>query len=166
MQQRDTDVLKDLANEFNLSFIAFGSVISPKDEPTEGTLTLTNAYGTALEPAPITPSDEDSAPWQLLSGTIKATYNAQRGLEGDNVVVSPGILSGNTGRRISQAAPRYNDNDCGVRSKTRGITGSSRPTSSVTVTSTWAPLFPCPRTGSTPSTSVCCVFFSGSNYGC
>ncbi|KAI0251422.1 carboxypeptidase S [Lactifluus subvellereus] len=96
VQQRDTDALKGLANEFNLSFTAFGSLVSPEGGPTEGTLTLTDAYGTALEPAPMTPTNEDSAPWQLLSGTIKATYNAQRGLEGDNVVVSPGVLSGNT----------------------------------------------------------------------
>ncbi|KAF8273163.1 carboxypeptidase S [Lactarius quietus] len=50
-------------------------------------LTLTDAWGTALEPAPVTPTD-GSAPWQLLSGTIKATYNAHRDLEGaDNIIV-------------------------------------------------------------------------------
>ncbi|KAH9039306.1 hypothetical protein EDB85DRAFT_2182476 [Lactarius pseudohatsudake] len=77
VQQRDTDILKHLAKEFNLSFTAFGSDVTPK--------------------APVTPTDEDSAPWQLLSGTIKATYNAHRGLEGaDNIFVSPGIMSGNT----------------------------------------------------------------------
>jgi Gly-Xaa carboxypeptidase len=105
VQQCDTDVLKDLANEFNFSFTAFGLAIIPEDESTERALTLTDAYGTAWEPAPMTPSDEDSAPWQLLSGTIKATYNAQRGLEGDNVVVSPGILGGNTGGRDSPMEP-------------------------------------------------------------
>ncbi|KAI0251446.1 carboxypeptidase S [Lactifluus subvellereus] len=118
VQQRDTDVLKDLANEFNLSFTAFGSVIFPEDESTEGTLTLTDAYGTALEPAPVTPTDEDSAPWQLLSGTIKATYNAQRGLEGDNVVVSPGILGGNTDTRhywkLTPHIVRYGHIDAGT----------------------------------------------------
>ncbi|KAI0251453.1 carboxypeptidase S [Lactifluus subvellereus] len=98
VQQRDTDVLKDLAKEFNLTFTAFGSAISPQDRPSAGSLTLTVAWE-ALEPAPVTPTDRDSAPWQLLSGTIKATYNAQRGLEGaDNIVVSPGIMNGNTGR--------------------------------------------------------------------
>ncbi len=81
VQQRDTDVLKDLAKEFNLSYTAFGSAISTKDGPTAGALTLTEAWGTALEPAPVTPTDEDSAPWRLLSGTIKATFNAHRGLE-------------------------------------------------------------------------------------
>ena len=98
VQHRDTDVLKHLAKEFNLTYTAFGLAISPEDGPTAGTLTLTDAFGTALEPAPVTPVSEDSAPWQLLSGTIKATFNAHRGLDGaDNIIVSPGITSGNTG---------------------------------------------------------------------
>jgi Gly-Xaa carboxypeptidase len=76
VQQRDTDVLKDLAKDFNLTYTAFGSEISAEDDPA-GLLTLTEAWGAPLEPAPVTPTDEDSAPWQLLSGTIKATYNAR-----------------------------------------------------------------------------------------
>jgi len=91
--------LKDFAKEFNLTYTAFGSKISTEDSPSVGTLNLTDARGTPLEPAPITPTGEDSAPWQLLSGTIKATYNAHRGLEGgeDTIIVSPGTLTGNTG---------------------------------------------------------------------
>lgn len=98
VKERDASLLKHLAKEFNLTYTAFGSAITKEDGPSAGTLTLTDAWGTALEPAPITPTGEDSAPWQLLSGTIKATYNAHRGLEGqDNVFVSPGIMAGNTG---------------------------------------------------------------------
>jgi len=98
VQRRDTSLLKDLAKEFNLTYTAFGSTISTEDGPSVGTLNLTDARGTPLEPAPITPTGEDSAPWQLLSGTIKATYNAHRGLEGeDAIIVSPGTLTGNTG---------------------------------------------------------------------
>ena len=98
VQQRDTHVLKHLAKEFNLTYTAFGSAISTDVGSTAGALTLTDAWGTALEPAPITPTGEDSAPWQLLSGTIKATFNAHRNLDGvDNIFVSPGIMSGNTG---------------------------------------------------------------------
>ncbi|KAI9453412.1 hypothetical protein BJY52DRAFT_1189633 [Lactarius psammicola] len=97
VQQHDTLILKHLAKEFNLSFTSFGSDVTPKGTPTAGKLTLTDAWNTGLEPAPVTPTDEDSAPWRLLSGTIKATYNAHRGLEGaDNIFVSPGITSGNT----------------------------------------------------------------------
>jgi Gly-Xaa carboxypeptidase len=100
VQRRDRDVVKQLAREFDLTYTAFGSVISTdsEDGPTAGTLTLTEAWGTPLEPAPITPFGEDSAPWQLLSGTIKATFNAHRCLDGaDNVFVGPGIATGNTG---------------------------------------------------------------------
>ncbi|KAN0102521.1 hypothetical protein V8E52_011866, partial [Russula decolorans] len=49
------DVLKQLAREFNITYTAFGSEISTEDGPTAGTLTLTEAWGTPLEPAPITP---------------------------------------------------------------------------------------------------------------
>jgi hypothetical protein len=109
VKKRDTDVLKDLANEFNLTYTAFGSQISPEDEPAEGTLTLIDAWGTALEPAPVTPTDGDPV-WELFTGTVKATYNAQRGLEGDNIVVSPGILTGNTGRHAALVDPQWKVN--------------------------------------------------------
>lgn len=90
----DTQLLKDLAQKFNLSYTAFGEKLSG-DKPAYGTLTLSDAWGAALAPAPITPTD--AAPYQLLSGTIKATYNSHRSLQGDNVAVAPGIMSGNTG---------------------------------------------------------------------
>lgn len=98
VQERDASLLKHLAKEFNLTYSAFGSAISIEDGPSGGTLNLTDAWGTALEAAPITPTGEDSAPWQLLSGTIKATYNSHRGLEGgETIIVSPGTMTGNTG---------------------------------------------------------------------
>jgi Gly-Xaa carboxypeptidase len=98
VQQRDTLVLKHLAKEFNLTYTAFGSAISTQDGPAAGALVLSELWRTGLEPAPVTPSDEDSAPWRLFSGTIKATFNAHRDLDGpNNIFVSPGIMSGNTG---------------------------------------------------------------------
>ena len=98
MQQHDTHVLKHLAEEFNLTYTAFGSAISTQDGPAAGTLKLSEAWGAGLEPAPVMPSDEDSAPWRLFSGTIKATFNAHRDLDGpNNIFISPGIMSGNTG---------------------------------------------------------------------
>ncbi|KAI0272775.1 carboxypeptidase S [Gloeopeniophorella convolvens] len=118
VQQRDTDILKSLAKDFNLNFTAFGKSLSPKDSDFAGTLTLAEAWGTALEPAPVTPTAEDSAPWQLLSGTIKATYNSHRGLDGaENVIVSPGIMSGNTDTRyywdLTPHIIRYNHHNAG-----------------------------------------------------
>ncbi|KAH9039314.1 hypothetical protein EDB85DRAFT_2141253 [Lactarius pseudohatsudake] len=121
VQQHDTNILKHLANEFNLSFTAFGLDVTPDGAPSAGKLSLTTAWESGLEPAPVTPTDEDSAPWQLLSGTIKATYNAHRGLEGaDNIFVSPGVMGGNTDTRyywkLTPHIVRYNhkskmDND-------------------------------------------------------
>lgn len=97
----DTMVLKDLADSFNLTYTAFGSDINDHKYPAYGTLTLSMPFGEiGLEPAPVTPTDGDAAPYRLLSGTIKATFNSHRGVSGDdNIIVSPGIMSGNTGTR-------------------------------------------------------------------
>jgi Gly-Xaa carboxypeptidase len=88
-----------LASHYNLTFNAFGQNIGP-DVPSSGTLTLSDAYIPGLEPAPVTPSD--AAPYQLLSGTIKATYNSHRSLQGsDNIYVAPGMMTGNTGMYVA-----------------------------------------------------------------
>jgi len=118
VRERDTDVLRHLAKEFNLTFTAFGSAISGEDGASARTLTLDDAWGTGLEPAPVTPTGKDSAPWQLLSGTIKATYNAHRSLEGaDHIFVSPGIMTGNTDTRyywnLTRHIVRYNHQNGG-----------------------------------------------------
>ncbi|KAF9218981.1 carboxypeptidase S [Gyrodon lividus] len=101
-QARDTGLLATLAREFNLSYTAFGADISDVSAPAYGTLTLSTAFGKGgLEPAPITPTEGDAAPYQLLSGSIKAAYNSHRGITGDdNIIVSPGIMSGNTDTRF------------------------------------------------------------------
>jgi len=102
VKQRNTQALKHLAAEFNLTYTAFGLLITPESASSSGALTLTEAWSAPLEPAPETPTDEDSAPWQLFGGTVKATYNAQRGLQGDdNIFVSPGVLSANFGGPLS-----------------------------------------------------------------
>lgn len=99
MKERDTALLQSLASRFNLSYSAFGISQSDENAPAFGTLTLSEAFKEGLEPAPITPVDEH--PYELLSGTIKATYNKHRGraLQGaDEIIVAPGIMSGNTGK--------------------------------------------------------------------
>jgi Gly-Xaa carboxypeptidase len=88
--------LRPLAEKFNLTYTAFGKSISDPDAPSQGSLTLEDAFRDALEPAPITSTK--AAPYQLLSGTIKATYNVYRDLEGsNNIIVAPGMMTGNTG---------------------------------------------------------------------
>ena len=59
-----------------------------------------SSFGTALEPAPITPTDPDAVPYKILSGTIKSTYMTLRAdltEEEKTIFVAPGIMSGNTG---------------------------------------------------------------------
>lgn len=93
---RDIDLLKSFAKKYNLTYTAFGKSISDARGLSSGSLTLLDAFKDALEPAPITATK--AAPYQLLSGTIKATYNVYRGLEGSgNIIVAPGMMTGNTG---------------------------------------------------------------------
>lgn len=95
----DAKTLESLASAYNLSFTAFGKQVTDSSAPAYGTLTLSDAWGVSLPPAPITPTrGDDAAPFRLLAGTIKATHNAFRNLsDDDSVIVSPGIMSGNTG---------------------------------------------------------------------
>ena len=97
---RDAGLLRPLAREHNLSYTAFdvnmdGDLMAPD----RGTVTLSTAFENGLEPAPITPTGGDAAgPYRLLSGSIKAAYNSHRGITGnDHIIVSPGMMSGNTG---------------------------------------------------------------------
>ena len=110
-------------------------MIFPEDGTSAGTLTLSDAWDDALEPAPVTPTGEDSAPWQLFSGTIKATYDAHRGLDGaDNIFVAPGIMAGNSGGNLragtSAVKPRLTYMGCDPGSQIRRSIGNSRATSS------------------------------------
>jgi hypothetical protein len=155
VQQRDTHVLKHLAEEFNLTYTAFGSAISTQDGPAAGTLILSEAWRTGLEPAPVTPSDEDSAPWRLFSGTIKATFNAHRDLDGpNNIFVTPGIMSGNTGGCTCPVRVHSKLDNARCCPQIRGITGTSRATLSGTITKTGGTVAHC-QTAYIPSTSVC-----------
>jgi Gly-Xaa carboxypeptidase len=98
VKAHDTALLKHLGDKFNLTYSAFGSRISEEGAPASGSLTLSDAFAGGLEPAPITPTGKDAAPYQLLSGTIKATYNAHRAIQdADSVIVAPSMMSGNTG---------------------------------------------------------------------
>ena len=83
----------DSAKRFNLTYEAFGNTLV---NGTNGKLTLSDAWDSALEPAPVTPTAQ--APYELLSGTIRATYGTRTNkTDGDSIIVSPGIMPGNTG---------------------------------------------------------------------
>ena len=118
--------MKHLAKTFNLTYSAFGAQISEEGAPASGTLTLSNAFQNGLEPAPITPTGADAAPYQLLSGTIKATYNAHRSInDANSIIVAPSIMSGNTDTRfywkLSSHIFRYNHHNAVGGSAVSGL---------------------------------------------
>ncbi|KAJ7155550.1 hypothetical protein C8R43DRAFT_884619 [Mycena crocata] len=126
-QAHDTALLKPLAAQFNLSYTAFGAELSEAGAPAIGTLTIKDAYGTSLEPAPVSPiSGEESAPYKLLSGTIKATYAAHHDASPSDIAVAPGMSTGNTDTRyywqLSRSIFRYNHkNTSGSKDRLSGV---------------------------------------------
>ena len=96
VKKHDTALLAHLATKFNLSYTAFGEDVYTGSGAKYGSLEISDAWGTALEPAPITPMDGEA--YKLLSGTIKATFNAHRKFKNtEEIQVAPGIMTGNTG---------------------------------------------------------------------
>ncbi|KZT10071.1 carboxypeptidase S [Laetiporus sulphureus 93-53] len=124
VKNHSTELLKELAEHFNLSYTAFETSITG-DKPGYGTLTLSDAWGTALEPAPITPVGQDAVPFQLLSGTIKSTHNAHRELTEDGITVIPSLVSGNTDTRyywpLTQHIFRYSHYNAGSGTGLNGV---------------------------------------------
>ena len=101
VKARSSALLRELAFGFNLSYVAFGSSVLEGDFQKGGSLTLSDAFDGGLEPAPITPTGENAAPYQLLSGTIKAVHSVHR--TDEEVIVAPSMMSGNTGLSKGQA---------------------------------------------------------------
>ncbi|KZO99488.1 carboxypeptidase S [Calocera viscosa TUFC12733] len=113
VQAHLTELLTPEATRWNLSLDAFGAVVSAdtEDAPKIGSLVLTDAFGTALEPAPVTPSE--GAVWSVLGGTIKTVFAHNDGLPASvrsakleagedlstDINMAPGIMSGNTDTR-------------------------------------------------------------------
>ncbi|KIJ65717.1 hypothetical protein HYDPIDRAFT_39633 [Hydnomerulius pinastri MD-312] len=94
LQQHLIGVLSPIASKYDLTLDAFGRVvISGK----AGKITLTDAYGTSLEPSPITPTEQ--GPWSILAGTIKAVFESSPQYHTSNVVVAPSLIIGNTDTR-------------------------------------------------------------------
>lgn len=94
---RDMELLIPLARKFNLTYTAFGETIIKGNSPSAGNLTLQMTIHSGLEPSPITLIGNPA--YDILSGTIKATYSSHRGFKAaDTIIVAPGIMTGNTGR--------------------------------------------------------------------
>ncbi|KAA1468872.1 carboxypeptidase S [Dentipellis sp. KUC8613] len=101
LQKDITELLSPVASLFNLSVNAFGKNVG---EGGAGDLVLSDAWGTALEPSPVSPT-LGSGPWKLLSGTIKATV--QGGEEGADAVVIPSLGIGNTDTKSYWSLTRH-----------------------------------------------------------
>ncbi|KAJ9120378.1 hypothetical protein QFC24_005335 [Naganishia onofrii] len=95
LQDQMIQVLQPLTEQYELSFNAFGNKISELKDA-RGTLTLAEAYHSALEPAPISPSTTDSFAWNLLSGSAKDTWTSRKGADHTDLIMVPGLGIGNT----------------------------------------------------------------------
>ncbi|KAK7020387.1 carboxypeptidase S [Favolaschia claudopus] len=87
---RDSSLVMDLAEKYNLSVTAYGEPLTPADTPTYGSVLIHAPIH--LEPAPISPIDAN--PFQILAGSIRTAR--QTGSTKDDVYVAPGMMTGNT----------------------------------------------------------------------
>jgi len=82
-----TSLARGVADKYNLTLHAF-------DDTEEVPFSISlSAAKTTLEPSPVTPTNVDSvSAYAILSGTTRALY-------GEDVIMSPGIMTGNTDTR-------------------------------------------------------------------
>ncbi|KAI0731073.1 carboxypeptidase S [Earliella scabrosa] len=97
LQARIAGVVQPVVERFGLELDAFGRFRSaPDGGAANGLLRISDAFGTALEPAPLTPLGE-SGPFRLLSGTIVGVLGASNRTGYDKkAFVAPGMSTGNT----------------------------------------------------------------------
>ncbi|KAF8308589.1 carboxypeptidase S [Cantharellus anzutake] len=89
------DKLTPIARGLQLDFEAFGFNVTTELDPA-GQLTLSHFLDDDLEPAPVSPPN--SAPFQLLAGTIRETWETGRGKDSEEpFIVAPSIMPANTG---------------------------------------------------------------------
>jgi len=105
VKERYLGLVQPYAQAMNLSVTAFGLNFTDPG-PTAGRITLSDAWGTALEPAPVSPHKKGDKAWDLLAGTVRGLY-ANRG----GVVMAPTVIGGNTDTRyywdLTRAIYRY-----------------------------------------------------------
>ncbi|KZT43126.1 carboxypeptidase S [Sistotremastrum suecicum HHB10207 ss-3] len=102
VEERDTALVKSLAIHYNFSLNAFEEDIIGPEGPFDGSITLTDAFKMAFDPAPITPTDPEAQAYRILSGTIIATHEASDAYKtsGKPIYVAPGVSTGNTDTRF------------------------------------------------------------------
>ncbi|EJD55092.1 carboxypeptidase S [Auricularia subglabra TFB-10046 SS5] len=117
LQDRLIKLAAPVTRQFNVSLVAFGKKIGCQHAARAGTLTLSEAWNSALAPAPRTPTDDNAAPYKLLSGTIRAAFRASTSYQGEDIIVAPGMSTGNTDTKrywkLSKHIFRYNHRGAG-----------------------------------------------------
>lgn len=97
MEERFANITAPYAEAFNLTFDAFGTnrLFAESEAPSSGHLALSDAYKSALNPAPVTPTTGSGA-WELLSGSIIFEFqsNKRNQIKGKAVAVAPGLSLG------------------------------------------------------------------------
>lgn len=90
-----TKLVEKIAQKYNLTLHAFdGAKESPRS-------IMLYAGPNTLEPAPVTPTDvTDVSPYGILAGTTRALY-------GEDIIVAPGIMTGNTDTRYYWNVSRH-----------------------------------------------------------
>lgn len=99
VREHMASVLKPVAQASGLHLDAWGmanlSYKHPNQKENEGSIILSDAYASALEPAPPTPVDGPEAePWRLLASIIRRVWS--NGLNDEGIVVYPSLSIGNT----------------------------------------------------------------------
>ncbi|EGN95017.1 hypothetical protein SERLA73DRAFT_61542 [Serpula lacrymans var. lacrymans S7.3] len=91
LQERFASIVNPIAAKYNMSLDAFGELVE-SGAPAYGQVRLSQAFGSSLEPAPVSPTI-GSGPYELLSGTIISTLQTHlRSTEPQRpAVVSPGL---------------------------------------------------------------------------
>lgn len=85
-----TEVLRPVAAAFDLTLDAFGV---QEATGSSGALSIKTAFGSFLEPSPVTPT-RSSGPYAILSGTIKAVLEGSKVHPSNDVVVAPLLALG------------------------------------------------------------------------
>ncbi|KAG9031640.1 hypothetical protein FRB95_002449 [Tulasnella sp. JGI-2019a] len=102
LEEEITSLFTQFTADRKLSLNAFGKDVHNNDASCSkasssfspiANVTISEAFGSALEPAPVTPMGTEA--WRVLSGTIRASYQDAEGA-GKDIVVGPMTLGGNT----------------------------------------------------------------------
>ncbi|KAJ7733233.1 hypothetical protein DFH07DRAFT_871009 [Mycena maculata] len=89
VQDHLVHIISAVAAGFNMSLHAFGRPpVHCAGEKSQ--IVLTDAFGTGLEPSPVTPI-ESGGPYDLLGGTIKASLKTSGRFNSTGVVISPSL---------------------------------------------------------------------------